>query len=174
MEAAVCTLVSFICPQKLGGWWNRILPWMHFTQKNSNTGDWQASPEERQMTCQMTEDKLSVSGAGRHFPHRAIPEYKENPLAGANWDRHQPPKSYAWCVLACVTLTADFREWHTGSWVQVPAMLLKTNNLTLQAFGPQMWARIISVLEDILWGLNEEMACLDGMLVHSKCSIRQS
>lgn len=50
---------------------------MHFTQKNSNTGDWQASLNERQATVKVTEGELSMSGVGRHFPRSAIPEVKD-------------------------------------------------------------------------------------------------
>lgn len=67
---------------------------MHFTQKNSNTGDWQASLNERQATVEVTEGELSVSGVGRHFPRSAIPEVKD-PLARAQLRQTPAAKSHA-------------------------------------------------------------------------------
>lgn len=67
---------------------------MQFTQKNSNTGDWQASPYERQVTVEVTEGELSMSGVGRHFPCSGIPEVKD-PLARTQLRQTPAAKSHA-------------------------------------------------------------------------------
>lgn len=83
-----------ICPHKLGGCCSGIPPQMHFTQKNSKTGDWQASLNERQATVKVTEGELSVSGVGRHFPRHIIPEVKDS-LARAQLRQMPAAKSHA-------------------------------------------------------------------------------
>lgn len=67
---------------------------MHFTQKNSKTGDWQASLNERQATVKVTEGELSLSGVGRHFPRRIIPEVKDS-LARARLRQMAAAESHA-------------------------------------------------------------------------------